>query len=88
MWRGSRAPQLTARLNGGDAVHSIVMKTLEVQVPDEIAAKVERAAERSGLSLEELVRVSLEEKLARDEAFDAAAKHVLAKNAELYERLS
>jgi predicted transcriptional regulator len=64
------------------------MKTLEIRVPDEVAMEVERAAEVKGVSVEELVRVSVEEKLARDRAFDAAAKRVLAKNAELYERLS
>jgi glutamyl-tRNA reductase len=64
------------------------MKTLEIQVPDDVASKIERAAEEKGVSLDELVRLSLEEKLARDEQFEDAARLVLAKNAELYERLS
>jgi hypothetical protein len=64
------------------------MKTLEIQVPDEVASKIERAAEEKGVSLDELVRLSVEEKLARDEQFQAAARDVRAKNAELYERLS
>lgn len=64
------------------------MKTLEIHMPDDVASKIERAAEKKGLSLEELVRVSVEEKLARDEQFEAAARHVLGKNIELYERLS
>ena len=42
----------------------------------------------SGVSVEELIQSSLEEKLARDAEFDRAARHVLAKNAELYGRLS
>lgn len=64
------------------------MKTLEIHVPDEIAVKVEQAAHEKGVSLDELVRVSLEEKLARDEQFERAAARVLSKNADLYERLS
>lgn len=64
------------------------MKTLEIHVPEEVAAKIEQAAEDKGLSLDELIRVSIEEKLARDDQFEKAARHVLIKNAELYERLS
>ena len=64
------------------------MKVLEVQVPDDTAEKIEAAAQEKGLSVEELVRQSVEEKLARDAAFENAARHVLSKNAELYKRLS
>lgn len=64
------------------------MKTLEVHVPDEIATKVERVAQEKGVSLDDLVRVSLEEKLARDEELDKASAYVISKSAELYERLS
>jgi hypothetical protein len=64
------------------------MKILEIPVPDETASKIERAAQEKGLSVEELVRRSVEEKLTRDAQFANAARHVLAKNAELYKRLS
>jgi len=64
------------------------MRTLEVHVPDEVAARIESAAHTRGVTVEELIQASLEEKLARDAEFDSAARHVLAKNAELYERLS
>ena len=64
------------------------MRTLEVTLPDEVVAKAQEAAEHKGVSVEELLRSSLLEKLERDAAFEAAATHVLAKNAELYERLS
>jgi Methionyl-tRNA synthetase len=64
------------------------MKTLEIDVPDDLATRIQQAAEQKGLSPEELVRESVEEKLARDEQFEKAAQHVLAKNAQLYERLS
>jgi predicted transcriptional regulator len=64
------------------------MKTLEVRVPDEIASKLEQAAQERGVSIDELVRSSVEEKLARDAEFELAAGHVLRKNADLYKRLS
>jgi len=64
------------------------MKILEIPVPDETAAKIEEAAQEKGVSIEELVRQSVEEKLARDAQFEDAAHHVLTKNAELYQRLS
>jgi hypothetical protein len=64
------------------------MKTLEIHVADEVASRIEQAAQAKGVTLDELVRISLEEKLTRDEQFDTAATYVLAKNAELYKRLS
>jgi len=64
------------------------MKTLEIQVPDDVAAKIEAAAHSHGVSVEELLQSTIEEKLARDAEFEDAAAKVLAKNAELYERLS
>ena len=64
------------------------MKILEIPVPDETAARIENAAHEKGVSVEELVRRSVEEKLTRDAEFESAARHVLTKNAELYKRLS
>ena len=64
------------------------MKTLEIHVPDDVAAAVEEAAVAQNVSVESFVRDSIQEKLARDAQFDAAATYVLKKNAELYERLS
>jgi len=84
-------------LEHGFAAHSpqtalsgtfIRMKTLEIQVPDEVAAKIEAAAHSHGVSVEELLQSTIEEKLARDAEFEEAATRVLAKNAGLYERLS
>jgi len=66
----------------------ISMKTLEIQVPDDVAAKIEAAAHSHGVSVEELLQSTIEEKLARDAEFENAATRVLAKNAKLYERLS
>lgn len=46
-------------------------------------------AQRLGLSPEELARVAVEDLLDRPEAdFEQAARHVLKKNRELYDRLS
>jgi hypothetical protein len=64
------------------------MRTLEVRIPDDLASKIEQAANERGVSVEELVRSSVEEKLARDAEFGKAASHVLSRNAELYKRLS
>lgn len=64
------------------------VKTVEITIPDELAAKVEQAAQRRGVPVEELVRTSVVEKLERDAELEAAVEHVLAKNAELYERLA
>jgi len=64
------------------------MRTVKIDLPDETAHRVETAAREHGVTIEELVRTSVEEKLARDKEFEAAATRVLSKNAELYERLS
>jgi hypothetical protein len=64
------------------------MKILEIPVPDETAEKIEEAAQEKGVSVEELVRRSVEEKLARDAEFEKAARHVLTKNTDLYKRMS
>ena len=70
------------------AVGGVKRFSLLIQVPDETANRIEQAAHEKGLSPNDLVRISVEEKLARDDAFEKAARHVLGKNAELYERLS
>jgi hypothetical protein len=64
------------------------MRTLEIHIPDEVASKIEEAASQRGLSVEQLVQASVEEKIQRDTQFAQAVNHVLEKNAELYRRLS
>jgi hypothetical protein len=64
------------------------MKTIEIRFPDEIALKVERAAQDQGVSVQELLQTSVLEKLERDAEFKSATAYVLSKNRELYERLS
>jgi len=65
------------------------MKTLEVQLPELTASKLEEAAQRLNVSAEQLLVLSLEEKLAQlDEEFRSSADYVLQKNADLYDRLA
>ena len=64
------------------------MKTLELQIPDDVAVKAEAIASKRGVTLEQLLRASLEEKLARDAELEEAVREVLAENAELYKRLA
>ena len=64
------------------------MKTLEVRVPDDVAFRIEEAAKQRGVSVEQLLRASVEEKIQRDAQFEQAVSRVLEKNAELYRRLS
>jgi hypothetical protein len=65
-----------------------VPKTFEVHVPDELASRIEHVASVRGVSVEELVQISVEEMIERDAQFESAADRVLQKNAELYRRLS
>jgi len=65
------------------------MQSIAVQIPDQIVSRLEQAAKKLGLTVEQLLQISLEEKLARlDEEFQTAAEHVLNKNDELYKRLA
>jgi antitoxin component of RelBE/YafQ-DinJ toxin-antitoxin module len=64
------------------------MKTLALQVPDDIAAQVEAVASKKGVTVEQLLRMSVDEKLARDAELEEAVRDVLAENAELYKRLA
>ncbi len=64
------------------------MKTLEIHVPDETASRIEQAAQQRGISVEQLLQTSVEEKIQRDAQFERAVGRVLEKNAELYRRLS
>ena len=53
------------------------MKTLELHLPDQTASKLAEVAKHLGLSAEELLMMSLEEKLAQlDVEFREALEHV------------
>ena len=65
------------------------MKNFELSIEENVAERIEQAAERLGLSPEAFLRLSAEEKIARLEAeVDAATDYVLGKNDELYRRLA
>ena len=65
------------------------MKNFEVTLEENVAERLEQAAERLGLSPEDFLRMSAEEKLARlDAEVNEAADYVLGKNEELYRRLA
>jgi predicted transcriptional regulator len=65
------------------------MTTLTIGLSDDRATRLKEMAARLGVSPEELVRVSVDELLARpDEDFKRAVDYVLKKNAELYRRLA
>jgi glutamyl-tRNA reductase len=63
------------------------MKLLELNVPDEVASRIEEAAQVRGLTVEQLLQCSVEEKIQRDAEFSRAVDRVVEKNAELYRRL-
>ena len=65
------------------------MSTLEIEITDEMAAKLNAAAERLGVTPADYLRRIAEEKLSeRDEEFERIADYVLTKNVELYRRLA
>ena len=65
------------------------MPSISVTLPNDRLLKLQEIAARLGVTPEDLVRISIEELLARpDDAFQQAVDYVLNKNAELYRRLA
>ena len=65
------------------------MTSISVTLPNDRLLKLQEIATRLGVTPEDLVRISIEELLARpDDAFQQAVDYVLNKNAELYRRLA
>jgi antitoxin FitA len=65
------------------------MATLTISLSDEEMRRLEALGECEGLTVEQMVRLSVREFIGQpDDAFRAAAKRVMEKNAELYRRLS
>jgi len=65
------------------------MSSITVNLSDEHLLQLKELAARLGVSLEELARAWITERLAQpDEKFKTASEHVLKKNAELYRRLA
>ena len=65
------------------------MTTIKITLPEDHLRRLNDMAARLGLAPEELVRLRIEEWLARpDEEFQQAVNRVLQKNADLYRRLA
>lgn len=65
------------------------MTSITIAIPDDRLRQLKEIASRYQVTPEELIRVSLEEIIARPEdAFQQALGYVLHKNAELYRRLA
>lgn len=65
------------------------MATVMVSLSDEEMRRLEELGKREGLTVEQMVRLGIHDFISQpDEAFHAAAKRVLEKNAELYRRLA
>jgi len=65
------------------------MEHLTISLPEEVATQLKDASKKIGIKPEDLMLVSLQEKLANlDSEFTDAMKYVLRKNAELYKRLA
>ena len=65
------------------------MTTITIELPNERLQKLQEMALKFGVSMEELIRVSVEDMLTQpEEQFRKAAQYVLKKNKELYKRLA
>ncbi len=65
------------------------MNTITIELPNERLKKLREMSSKFGVSMEDLVRVSVEDMLSRpEEQFRKAAQYVLEKNTELYKRLA
>jgi predicted transcriptional regulator len=65
------------------------MTTITIELPNERLQKLQEMAVKLGVSMEDLVRVSVEDMLTQpEEQFRKTADYVLKKNKELYKRLS
>jgi hypothetical protein len=64
------------------------MPTLTIALNDEEMRYLEQTAHQLGLRVEDLVRLGIDEYVARRQRFERAADYVLRKNAELYRRLA
>lgn len=65
------------------------MAAITINIPDEQMQKLQKMAQESGISAEDLLRATIENWLNHSHSdFVQAASYVLKKNAELYRRLA
>jgi antitoxin FitA len=70
-------------------IKELPMASITVDIPDEQLQKLQQLARDSQVSPEDLLRVNIEDWLARpQDEFTQAASYVLKKNVELYRRLA
>jgi predicted transcriptional regulator len=66
-----------------------IMATLTISLSDDEMRRLEALSKRESLTVEQMVRLGIHDFISQpDDAFRAAAKRVMAKNAELYRRLA
>lgn len=65
------------------------MASITINISDQKFEEIQKLAQELGISLEEFLRISIEEWLTYPQAdFTNAASYVLQKNTELYQRLA
>lgn len=65
------------------------MATVTISLSDEEMRQLEVLGNREGLTVEQIVRLGINDFIGQpDDAFRAAAKRMMEKNSELYRRLS
>ncbi|MCI0602120.1 DNA-binding protein [bacterium] len=65
------------------------MSKLTIEISEEKIQQLQERAARLHISVEDLVRLSVEDQLNRpDREFEEAVQYVLEKNADLYKRLA
>lgn len=65
------------------------MTSVTVPLSDDEMRRLEELSKREGLTVEQMVRMGIHDFISQpDEAFRAAAKRVMDKNADLYRRLA
>ena len=65
------------------------MSSITIDLQEEKLLRLREIANRYGVSVEDLARLSIEELLmAPDDKFERAAEYILKKNEELYRRLA
>jgi hypothetical protein len=64
------------------------VSTLTITLDDDKLRSLQEAADRLGLPVEDVVRASIDNYLARQQSVREAMEYVLHKNAELYRRLA
>ncbi len=65
------------------------MKTIEITLPDQTFQRFQEVAQKLGLTIDQLLQITVEEKIERLEMnFQDATTYVLQKNQELYRRLA